>query len=102
LVAVSLSIIACSFVNYEATLATVGIILFISSGIVAVLQLVVASRARCPLCLTQPVAMRKCAVNRSAKTLLASHRLHVAVSIILRNRFRCPYCGETTVIVSRR
>ena len=102
LTSASLAIIAYAVVMFEPVLATVGVSLLVSSGVAAVLQLLVASRARCPLCLSQPVAIRKCAVHRNARRLLGSHRLRVALSVILRNCFRCPYCGETTAMESRR
>ena len=29
---------------------------------------------------------------------MGSHRLRVALAILFKNRFRCPYCNETTAL----
>jgi len=66
-----------------------------------VLQWMVASRASCPLCVTAVLAPRACMKNRRAKTFFGSHRLRVASAILFRNRFRCQYCNEPTVLELR-
>ena len=48
----------------------------------------------CPLCLTPVLAPRSCAKHRDARKLMGSHRLRVALAVLLRNQFRCPYCNE--------
>jgi hypothetical protein len=58
-------------------------------------------RARCPRCLTGSFSRKGCSRHGSAKSLLGSHRLHVAVSVVFRNHFQCPYCGEFTAMKSR-
>jgi len=52
----------------------------------------------CPLCWTPVLAPRSCAKHRDAKKLMGSHRLRVALAILFRNRFRCPYCNESTAL----
>ncbi len=66
-----------------------------------IVQWVTSIRARCPLCLTPALAKKACSKNRNAKTLLGSYRMRAAASIIFRNRFRCPYCNEPTVLEVR-
>ena len=48
-----------------------------------------------------PLSNRGCARNRNAYRLFGSYKLAVAGSILLRNSFRCPYCGEPTAMVAR-
>jgi hypothetical protein len=102
LVAFSALVIAYAVFVFDVMLAVTGLGVFMSCGVIAIMQWLIAARARCPLCLTQPVAVRGCATNRNAKRLFGSHRLRVAVSIILQNNFRCPYCGEMTTLEVRK
>lgn len=75
----------------------------VSGGlIVCLFQWILSLRARCPLCLAQPLADRRCSKHRTAKRLLGSHRLRVAAMILIRGYFRCPYCGELTAMKSRQ
>jgi hypothetical protein len=46
-----------------------------------------------------PVMVNKrCAKHGKARTVLGSHRLRVALSILFRNAFNCPYCMESTAV----
>jgi len=101
LVSASVLVIAYALFVFDTWLAIMGLGVFVFCGVIAIIQWLVAARARCPLCLTQPVTVRGCATNRNAKRLFGSHRLQVAVSIILHNYFRCPYCGELTALEVR-
>ncbi len=50
---------------------------------------------RCPLCVVSPWINQKCQRNRKVKKALGvSYRLRVALAIIFRDSYRCPYCGE--------
>jgi hypothetical protein len=74
-------------------------------GVILLLMLIqwlLAARARCPLCLGPPLSRNACVKHRDARKLLGSYRSMVAVSIIFRGLFKCPYCGESTAIQSRR
>jgi hypothetical protein len=62
---------------------------------------ILSNRLRCPLCMVQPLSRRGCAKNRNAGKLLGSYRLMVAASILVRDHFRCPYCGEPTAMEVR-
>ena len=80
----------------------------IGSGFVALILLLViaqwiaASRTRCPLCCTPVLAPMRCAKHRRARMLLGSHRLRVALAILFKNQFRCPFCNEVTGLEVRR
>lgn len=70
--------------------------------VLVISQWVVASRARCPLCLVPAMAKRNCSKNRNAKRMLGSYRMRVATSILTKNSFRCPYCNEPTALEVRQ
>jgi len=68
---------------------------------VAVLQWMLAAKARCPLCFAQPLMHRGCSKNRKARRFLFSYRLQVALQSIFLGHFRCPYCGEPSQLKVR-
>ena len=63
-----------------------------------VLWWLLASRANCPLCMMPVMMNKRCAKHGRARTVLGSHRLRVALSILARNTFSCPYCMESTAV----
>jgi hypothetical protein len=64
-------------------------------------QIILAAKARCPLCMTPTLASKRCSKHREARTLLGSHRLRAAVWMITRGYFRCPFCNEPTAMEPR-
>ena len=68
--------------------------------LVALLRWSVGRNARCPLCGTPVMGGAKCVRHRMARRLLGSHSLRVAAHIALRGQFVCPYCNETTAMLS--
>jgi hypothetical protein len=62
----------------------------------ALLYGIAASKSKCPLCRCGPMSSQRCAKHKYAETVMSSHRLAVVVSVLFLNRFRCPYCGEST------
>lgn len=53
------------------------------------------SSLKCPLCMNPVWAKRMCQKHTKAKRALGvSYRLGIATSVVFRNRYRCPYCGE--------
>ncbi len=75
--------------------------LIVATAVTAVIQWVAATRARCPLCHARSVARNGCSKHRAARRLFGSYRLRVACAVIFRKCFRCPYCGESTVVSVR-
>ena len=69
--------------------------------VVGILQWVVASRTRCPLCMTAVLAKKGCSKHRNAQTFCGSHRLRVALAVLFRGSFTCPYCHEPSVMEVR-
>jgi hypothetical protein len=70
--------------------------------LVYVVQWMTASRTNCPLCMTPVLARRSCSKHNKARSFLGSHRLRVALSVMFKDRFICPYCLEPTVVRTRR
>ena len=59
------------------------------------------SRLRCPLCFVSTLQNRGCSKHRNVQRIMGSHRLKVAISILVKNHFLCPYCGEKTAMEAR-
>ncbi len=53
---------------------------------------------RCPICMANVLNPFNRTPHREARTLIGSHRLPVAISILFQNSFRCPSCNEPTAI----
>ena len=69
--------------------------------LVFLMHWVFSLRTRCPRCLTGLFTRKDCSRHGSSRSLLGSHRLRVAVSVIFRNHFQCPWCGESTAMKAR-
>jgi hypothetical protein len=64
-------------------------------------QWAAGSRTACPLCWTPVLAPKNCVKHRRARSFIGSHRLRVAMAILFKNKFCCPYCNESTTLVLR-
>lgn len=64
----------------------------------AIVQWIFASSARCPLCMMPVLSRKGCSTHRHARQFLGSLRLRVALSILFKGYFHCPYCNEPTVL----
>ena len=62
--------------------------------LMALLQAVLSSRTACQLCQTYVLREINCSKNPKARSLFGSYRLKVAVAIVFKGKFSCPYCGE--------
>ena len=82
-------------------LAVTGVGLLGLMLVIAILQWLFATRAGCPLCMTPVLARKYCVTHRHARTVLGSYRLRVALSILFKNTFLCPYCNEMTTMSPR-
>lgn len=61
------------------------------SGIIC---LIVSTGVRCPLCHGPLLSNPGCSRSNKARKIFGSHRLGVAVYVLLFKHFRCPCCGE--------
>jgi hypothetical protein len=101
LMALAAVLLVYSMATSERKTAEVAMILMGAAIPVTFLQWGTAARARCPLCIGNPLSHRGCSKNARAQKLFGSYRLTVAASVILTGKFRCPYCGEHTAVISR-
>ena len=93
-VVVGLLIYSLTLGNHALT--KVALILFGVAVLLSILQWITAARTTCPLCMTPVLARKECARHRKARSFLGNFRLRVALAILFRNKFRCPYCNEIT------
>jgi hypothetical protein len=98
---VALPLLAMGWFWHDPVQIYSGVAVLVSMPVVSVTQWIVSSRARCPLCMTTVLADKSCSKHREARRLLGSFRLRVALSILFRNHFHCPYCGEPTAMQVR-
>ena len=98
-VAVTLLIHSMIFHDLKVTMAGSGILVF--SMVLIVTQWIAGSATVCPLCMTPVLAPKSCMKHRRARSVMGSHRLRVALAILFMDRFRCPYCNESTVMEVR-
>ena len=101
LVPASLVVLMWAFIQADNRLLSAGLIMVMLGAVLVPVQWMYAARANCPLCITPVLVSKGCARNRNAKTLFGSYRLRVAVSVFFTGTFRCPYCGESSVLVVR-
>lgn len=97
----SAGVLGYSFITGDRTLTFIAIGIGVLTLLVVLLQWSIASRTRCPLCLTPVLASNGCSKHHRAQTLLGSHRLHVALAALFKGSFLCPYCHEPTAMEVR-
>ena len=102
LISATIVVLAYSYVTHVQEFAIIGLKLAASIAILFPIRLAITSTCQCPLCRVPVLAGKACSKSTKAKSFLGSYRLRVALQILLKNRFRCPYCNETTEIKSRR
>lgn len=94
-------VLVYSMVTFDREIMQLALALIGGTLLLAILQWCFACRARCPLCHAKSISNSGCSKHRNAKPLFGSYRLRVAATIIFRQYFRCPYCGESTVVKPR-
>jgi hypothetical protein len=94
-------VLAYSLVVSNHNLIVIAIGLIAVGTLVTIMQWMIAERTNCPLCITPILANKACSKSRHARKFFGSHRLYAAVSILILNRFRCPYCNEPTSVQAR-
>jgi hypothetical protein len=87
-----------SMLNHDFRLTIAGSGLAIFSLLLIIPQWTLGAHTNCPLCWTPVLAPKGCTKHLNARTLMGSHRLRVALAVLLRNQFRCPYCNESTAM----
>ena len=87
-----------SMVTSSSSVAMTGSGFMILCLVLVIPQQIAGSRTGCPLCWVPVLASKGCAKHRNARKFLGSHRLRVSLAILFKNRFRCPYCNESTAM----
>jgi hypothetical protein len=90
-----------TLVAMDSLLLQISIAVLVFAVLSGVTHLVTAFRVRCPLCHGKPLVSQKCTRHRNARTSLGSYRLAVVKGVLLRGRYRCPYCGEPCECATR-
>lgn len=91
-----------AFIDSNARLAWAGLIMTLLCVALIFVQWIVAARANCPLCITPVMASKGCSRHRKAKSFLGNYQLRVALAVLFTGSFRCPYCGEPTILEVRQ
>lgn len=103
LIVTSSSMLLVSVFANDRHLLVYGTILVGISVMLIFAQWFAASQAGCPLCQTPVLSPMGCIKHRKARRLLGSYKLRVALAIMFKERFRCPYCnGHTEMEVRER
>ena len=97
----SVVLVPSSLFIHSRQMTYAGLICLALAGLTLIIQCQVASRANCPLCVTPVLAVKSCVKHRNARRLLGSYRLRVTLAVLFLNRFRCPYCGECSLLQPR-
>lgn len=82
--------------------ALIGLGLVTLALVLLIPQWVAGSHTGCPLCWTLVLAPKSCNEHRKARKFMGSLRLRVALAILFKNRFRCPFCDESTTLTERQ
>ncbi|MEN9534742.1 MAG: hypothetical protein RLZ22_1368 [Verrucomicrobiota bacterium] len=98
----TLAIYGYAFATDSRELATIGLFLTASILLLFLVRLLLAPSCQCPLCRVPVLSQNTCSKSNKARNLLGSYRLRVALQILFKNCFRCPYCNETTELKPRR
>lgn len=102
LVPTSAGVLIYSLVRHDIRMTWIAMGLGAATLLVVFTHWVLASKTRCPLCMTPVLATKQCAKHRHAKTALGSHRLRVALAVLIKGRFYCPYCNEPSMLQVRQ
>lgn len=98
---IGVGLLMFSVSTYDFHFSRIGALVLGLGVVLAVFQWLTAISAWCPLCVAKVMTRNYCAKHRRALRILGSHRLPVAVSILCKGRFSCPYCHEVTELKLR-
>lgn len=101
LIPATAGILVYSILQHDNRLTWIAMGLGFGTVCLTIIQWILSSRVRCPLCMTPVLAAKRCSKHRNAKKALGSYRLRVALTVLLKGRFYCPYCHEPSVLAVR-
>jgi hypothetical protein len=102
LIIATVTVYAWAFATHDRQLAMIGLWLAGAVVLLFLIRQAIAESCKCPLCRVAVLSPKGCSKNTKAKSFIGSYRLRVALQILIKNCFRCPYCNESTEVVSRR
>lgn len=94
-------VVAVASFQINRDLMGIGLGLGVLAVLCGVLRFWASSHNCCPLCMTPVLSNRFCSKHRRVRKIFGSYRLVVALSILFRNSFHCPYCNEQTAMKVR-
>lgn len=101
LASVSILILFPSLVLFSRFWIVAGLATAATSVLSLIAQWIFSTHSRCPLCRTPVLSPKNCVRHRCSRMVLGSYRLQVALAILFTNRFRCPFCNESTKLQVR-
>lgn len=101
LIPATLALLLYSFLVADHDLTNIALLLGALVISITILQRLLAAKARCPLCMTEVLSVKGCAKHRGARKILGSYRLRVALGILFKDSFLCPFCHEPTAMEVR-
>lgn len=90
-----------SLILHDQKVAVISLAMIPVIGVLILLQMLVGIRTQCPLCMTPVLGEKSCNKHKKAFRLCGSYKLPVAVAVLFRNSFRCPYCNEPSLLEVR-
>lgn len=98
----SFVLLVVSYLLNDHQLIIAGVYALALTALMIILRWFFTLRTHCPLCMGGVMAKNSYSKHLRAKSIFGSHRLRVALSILLANRFTCPYCNERAVLELRK
>lgn len=101
LIPAALLLLLAAVVTADREWSKLGLILGGGALVIAVIQWIFASSAKCPLCMMPVLSRKGCSKHRLAARVAGSHRFPVALGVLFKGHFRCPFCNEPTLLEVR-
>ncbi len=101
LLAVAIGIVIAAVIENDWRRVVLGFGVAASTVLLSLIRALFLAYIRCPLCMTPVFSPFGSVKHSKARKLLGSYRLRVALSILFRNWFTCPYCNEPTAMKLR-
>lgn len=98
---VSVGVVIFTYLVVDRELAFYGLIGLLAAFVLALILCLMSSRTNCPRCMIPVLSTKACSKNDKAKAVFGSHRFRVALSILFKDSFTCPYCLEPTAMKAR-
>jgi len=71
------------------------------AGVASIIHWMLGAQAKCPLCFVPSFSHQLQTKSTKALHFMGSYRLFVALGVIFKGHFHCPYCAENVAIQIR-